>query len=102
MINVGPWFAAMNYFVHSIMYKYYFGMSAGEPFRSIVKPFAMTITFLQLVQMVVGLFATARIQLILDFDAEGASCQAHRTLNLVGLGMHLSYFVLFGIFFYQT
>jgi elongation of very long chain fatty acids protein 6 len=70
----------MNYFVHSIMYKYYFGMSAGEPFRSIVKPFAMTITFLQLVQMVVGLFATARIQLIIF----STSTQRARRARLTG------------------
>jgi elongation of very long chain fatty acids protein 6 len=101
-INVGPWFAAMNYFVHSIMYTYYFGMSAGGPFRAIVKPFAMTITILQLVQMVFGLYVTVRIQLILDYSEDGASCQAHRTLNLAGLGMYLSYFVLFGNFFYHN
>lgn len=49
-------FAAMNYFVHAIMYFYFAMAEAG--YKNLVKPFAMYITLLQIVQMVGGLFFT--------------------------------------------
>uniref|UniRef100_A0A7S1MS62 Elongation of fatty acids protein n=1 Tax=Neobodo designis TaxID=312471 RepID=A0A7S1MS62_NEODS len=101
-VPAGPWFAAMNYFVHSIMYTYYFGMSFGGPLKAIVKPFAMSITVLQLVQMVFGLYVTLRIQLILNSEGPAACAGADPMVNLAGLGMYASYFVLFANFFYHN
>lgn len=58
-IPSGIWFAAMNYFVHAIMY-FYFGMTQlGPRYRKIVKPYAQLITTLQLSQMGVGLTVNA-------------------------------------------
>ncbi|KAG5509401.1 hypothetical protein JKF63_06711 [Porcisia hertigi] len=48
--------ASINYFVHAIMYTYFALAEAG--FKSLVKPFAMYITLLQITQMVVGLYFT--------------------------------------------
>ncbi|KAG5509399.1 hypothetical protein JKF63_06709 [Porcisia hertigi] len=48
--------AAMNYFVHSIMYMYFALAEAG--FKNLVKPFAMYITLLQITQMIGGLFVS--------------------------------------------
>ncbi|KPI88672.1 putative fatty acid elongase [Leptomonas seymouri] len=51
--------AAMNYFVHSIMYMYFALSEAG--FKNLVKPFAMYITLLQIAQMMAGLFVTGYV-----------------------------------------
>nr|CAJ2469534.1 unnamed protein product [Leishmania braziliensis] len=61
--------AAMNYFVHSIMYFYFFLSEAG--FKSLVKPFAMYITLLQITQMVGGLFVSGYV--LLQKLTEGTS-----------------------------
>ncbi|CCW64236.1 unnamed protein product [Phytomonas sp. EM1] len=45
--------ASMNYVVHTIMYFYFALAEAG--YKSLVKPFAMYITLLQILQMVLGL-----------------------------------------------
>lgn len=62
--------AAMNYFVHSIMYFYFFLSEAG--FKSLVKPFAMYITLLQITQMVVGLYFT--VSFIVHHKADPQGC----------------------------
>jgi elongation of very long chain fatty acids protein 6 len=51
--------AAMNYFVHSIMYMYFALSEAG--YKNLVKPFAMYITLLQITQMVCGLFISGYV-----------------------------------------
>ncbi|KPA77237.1 putative mitochondrial beta-ketoacyl-CoA synthase,beta-ketoacyl-coenzyme A [Leptomonas pyrrhocoris] len=51
--------AAMNYFVHSIMYAYFALSEAG--YKNLVKPFAMYITLLQITQMVGGLFVSSYV-----------------------------------------
>merc|ERR1719487_540829 len=57
-IGTGLWFASMNYTVHSIMY-FYFGLTqTGERGRKFAKRFAMLVTSLQLLQMVVGIVVT--------------------------------------------
>jgi elongation of very long chain fatty acids protein 6 len=54
-IGTGLWFASMNYTVHSIMY-FYFGLTqCGPAGRKFAKNFAMLITSMQLLQMVVGI-----------------------------------------------
>merc|ERR1712060_369841 len=55
-IATGAWFACMNYSVHSIMYGYFAIM--GTRYRKLVTPYAIYITLLQLVQMLVGMFAS--------------------------------------------
>ncbi|KAK7197487.1 fatty acid elongase [Novymonas esmeraldas] len=53
----GIFFCGMNYFVHSIMYFYYFLVMMG--LRKSIRPFAPVITLLQVLQMVFGTFFTA-------------------------------------------
>lgn len=48
--------ATLNYAVHTIMYFYFAMAEAG--FKNLVKPFAMYITLLQLVQMVGVIFSS--------------------------------------------
>lgn len=61
--------ASINYFVHSIMYTYFALAEAG--FKSLVKPFAMYITLLQITQMVGGLFVSGYV--LLQKLTEGTS-----------------------------
>jgi hypothetical protein len=50
-ITGGVIFAPLNYFVHSIMYFYYFLMSVGHRPK-----WAKFVTYIQIIQMVIGLF----------------------------------------------
>ncbi|CAG9571260.1 putative fatty acid elongase [Leishmania major strain Friedlin] len=49
-------FCAMNYFVHSFMYFYYFLVMMG--LRKSIRPFAPVITLLQVLQMFIGMYIT--------------------------------------------
>ena len=91
--TTGLWFTTMNYFVHSIMYLYYFLTAIGA--RALVKPIAPIITTLQLVQMVAGIIITV---LGLLWTREGR-CGADPINSRLGLAMYTSYFVLFALLF---
>merc|ERR1712113_29714 len=79
-----------NYSVHSIMYGYFAIM--GTRYRKLVAPYAIYITLLQLVQMLVGMFVTIRAVMYL---AAGEECHVNKTNSFLGLSMYASYFVLF-------
>lgn len=51
--------AALNYSVHTIMY-FYFAL-AEMGFKSLVRPFAMYITLMQIIQMVIGMYLSGII-----------------------------------------
>jgi len=89
-IATGAWFACMNYGVHSIMYLY-FAITTTQ-YRRLVHPYAIYITFLQLAQMVVGIYVTIRAVL---YQAQGELCYVNKTNSVLGLAMYASYFVLF-------
>merc|ERR1712014_81362 len=57
-----------------------------------VSRYAIYITLLQLVQMLVGMFVTVKAVL---YQAAGEECHVNKTNSVLGLGMYLSYFVLF-------
>merc|ERR1719198_900346 len=91
-IGTGLWFAAMNYTVHSIMY-FYFGLTqTGPAGRKFAKNFAMLITSLQLLQMVVGIVVTVASVV---YHANGHTCYVSLVNSCLGLIMYSSYFVLF-------
>ena len=95
----GLWFATINYCVHSVMYFYYFLSISGGTLRSIARPIAPFITAVQLLQMVLGstLIGAAAYYHTVD---DGA-CAVHPSNYRLGLAMYLSYFVLFGVLFYN-
>mmetsp|Transcript_82891 Transcript_82891/g.238214 ORF Transcript_82891/g.238214 Transcript_82891/m.238214 type:complete len:341 (+) Transcript_82891:93-1115(+) len=93
-ISTGIWFAVMNYVVHFIMYGYFAGM--GTRFRKSFVRFAIYITFMQLLQMLVGIWVTIRAVM---YQMEGKHCHVNRTNSVLGLSMYFSYFVLFGLLF---
>lgn len=89
-ISTGIWFATMNYFVHSLMYGYF--ATTQTRFRKNVSPFAIYITLLQLVQMLVGMWITIKA---VKYQVEGRECSVNKTNSMLGLIMYFSYFVLF-------
>merc|ERR1712099_51201 len=67
-------------------------MGMGTQYRKMVSPYAIYITLLQLVQMLVGMFVTIRAVM---YQAAGEECHVNKTNSFLGLSMYASYFVLF-------
>ncbi|CCW67907.1 unnamed protein product [Phytomonas sp. Hart1] len=65
-------FASMNYVVHTIMYFYFALAEAG--YKNLVKPFAMYITLLQILQMIGGLYMTSAF-IIYKSENNGVGCE---------------------------
>ena len=85
--NLVFYFAAINYFVHAIMYTYYAAATLG--YRSKIDQF---ITFIQTFQMIIGLG--------IIFYSFG--CIKYDTIqNIFGIFIYLSFFVLFLHFYYK-
>merc|ERR1712014_111405 len=89
-IATGAWFACMNYGMHSVMYGY-FAVTATS-YRKKVAPYAIYITLMQLVQMLVGMFVTIKAVM---YQAAGEECHVNKTNSVLGLAMYASYFLLF-------
>jgi len=92
----GQWFLVMNYTVHALMYTYY-------AFRSmkfkISKWVMMTITTLQLVQMVIGCFIAVYTHVQMQ---NGVFCNQTQENVIFCMLIYFSYFILFAHFFYNT
>lgn len=108
-IAAGPWFATMNYCVHSIMYMYYFLAKIG--YYKLLQPIAPLITIIQILQMVGGMYVlvcVARLQsLAVPLAGETWKQASIRTCSndpanwKMGLLMYFSYFVLFALLFFD-
>merc|ERR1711991_475269 len=82
----GLYFAAMNLCVHSVMYTYY-----GLESLRIRIPFPIVITFLQIAQMMAGMFIAVSVYL--------SPCGEKYDQNVyLGLAMYTSYWILFVLF----
>lgn len=90
------WFIVMNYLVHSLMYSYY-SLKAMR-FR-IPRGVAMIITLLQLSQMFVGCTVN---YLVYVMKQDGLECNVSDRNIKMSFLMYISYFALFGHFFYQA
>jgi len=90
------WFCWMNYNVHAVMYTYYALRARGFRFP---KWFPMTITCLQISQMVVGCFIATQVYRV---KSNGQFCQQTEESLYFGFVIYLSYFMLFANFFYQA
>merc|ERR1719215_1152528 len=84
----------MNYVVHSIMYGY-FALTATK-YRKMVAPYAIYITILQILQMVVGIMVIVKAVM---YQVAGEECHVNKTNSILGLAMYASYFILFFKFF---
>ena len=93
--RTGHWFASMNFFIHSIMYSYYALKASG---RKVPTKVAQLITLLQLSQMFVGAYINTVAYLT---GLSQRECRIPDTQFLVGMGMYVSYAILFMNFFYH-
>lgn len=92
-ISLGPWFAVMNYLVHSLMYGYY--AARAIRFR-VPRPFAMMITCLQIMQMAIGLGVCTYA---LWSRLTGTYCEIPTRTAAFGFSMYVAFFILFVHFF---
>lgn len=91
-ITGGMIFAPMNYFVHSVMYFYYFLMACG-----IKVWWGKFVTYIQITQMFVGLFTVLSHYL---FWSRIKNCDGSGKDFLFAFCMYLSYLILFLKFFF--
>ena len=91
--NVGNWYSGVNFAVHSIMYTYYTLASAGY---RMWRPISMTITTVQILQMVGGLWV--------GFYVPWWKCGRPLTsfIMVCTIVMYASYFLLFCNYFIRT
>lgn len=112
----GVFYAAMNLTVHAFMYIFYFLAALG--YRPTA--FAMSITLLQITQMILGTAITCYVNyhmmyikprsyafsLDFSFDVDNPDehpyCYVNPTNALAGMAMYSSYLWLFCVFFYQA
>lgn len=90
----GIWFAAMNYFVHSIMY-FYYCLMVFRPLRKGLRVFAPLITFVQIAQMVGGLV----VSVVAAIGSTAGACGVTSANWKLGMAMYVSYFFLFVMLF---
>nr|AIW65585.1 elongase 2 [Tigriopus japonicus] len=90
------WFVVMNFIVHSVMYSYY--AFKALKFR-VPRSISMVITALQLIQMVVGCLVNIWV---IQMKSNGLECHVSDPNIKFSLLMYLSYFLLFGRFFYYA
>jgi hypothetical protein len=91
-IPYGSGFAFMNTIVHTFMYAYYAASACGARFP---KPIRVSITALQIFQMVAGVAINVTVLRV-------CSHPDYRTNLFVALGMYASYFFLFAQFFLKA
>ncbi|XP_065205769.1 very long chain fatty acid elongase 6-like [Planococcus citri] len=90
------WFRSMNYSVHSVMYTYY----ALRALRfSIPKLVMMSITFTQIVQMIVGCTIT---YLGYFYYTNDRPCEISNKNIILNAGAYISYLILFSRLFYDS
>lgn len=93
LFTPGRWFMCMNYAVHSLMYSYYAFKAKG--FR-VPKSIAITITLLQIIQMIFGFFISCYV---FTSIIAGADCDIPFVTVNYSMLMYSSYLVLFIKFF---
>merc|ERR1711948_249678 len=87
----GIWFAVTNYFVHAIMYMYFFLMTFRGA-QKVLKRIAPLITIIQTTQMVWGLIINGIA--VVSYLTTGA-CQIQAATVYCAVVMYASYFCLF-------
>lgn len=90
------WFTVMNSAIHSLMYSYY-ALKALKV--RIPRSISAIITTAQITQMAIGCYVNYRTYQFLWSDAP---CNISLTNVTFSSLMYISYFILFGNFFYQS
>lgn len=90
------WFVWINYGVHGLMYSYY---AARSRRFAIPRWFSMSITVLQIWQMLVNLCVAS---IVLGYKYSGVDCDARVSTALATIFLYLSLGILFFNFFFQA
>ncbi|XP_041474271.1 elongation of very long chain fatty acids protein 6-like [Lytechinus variegatus] len=91
------YFIVANFTVHAVMYSYYALRASGVV--KIPRQVNISITLMQLIQMVIG--CVVNIYALLQLNS-GTRCDTTYQNVAWSLAMYFSYFVLFAQFFYKT
>jgi len=98
VVPMGIIFALMNLSVHSIMYAWY-ALAAADRWLAVgLKPkklFSQIVTFLQILQMILGFSLTLYVH-------DRKDCGNPKTVTRYALGMYGVYLILFVHFFYRA
>merc|ERR1712039_897032 len=95
----GIWFAVTNYFVHSVMYMYFFLMTFKGRHQRFLKKIAPLITIIQTTQMVWGLVINGIA--VVSYLTTGA-CQIQSITVYCAVVMYASYFWLFSKLYLES
>jgi len=96
----GLWFAATNYFVHSVMYMYFCLMTFKlKPLQKVLKRIAPFITIIQITQMVWGLIVNG---IAVGTYFSTGNCQIKAVTVYAAVVMYASYFWLFSQLFLES
>lgn len=94
--SINRWTGSMNYLIHSLMYSYY----ALRAFRvRIPRPISVTITTMQIMQMLIGLYVAS---FIFAQKLSGQACKMTMGESVFSFAIYTSYFVLFLNFFIRS
>ena len=96
-VSTGRWYGAMNYYIHSIMYAYY-ALTSLKLFR-VPKVINVSITSLQMLQMIAGLLIT---MVVIKYKLSGLECNQSMINAVLVWLMYFSYFLLFLQYFNKT
>jgi len=94
-VSSARWYIVMNYCIHSVMYTYFALRALRVRVPSFVR---MSVTSLQILQMIVGLVVSACAFVI---KQSGSDCHQSYENAVAAILMYGSYLVLFVQFFYQ-
>lgn len=97
LVAAGRYFSCVNFAIHSLMYSYYALRASGV--KRMPRQVNVTITSLQLLQMVFGIYINVYAYIELS---NGRSCDNNWPSLYSSFAMYASYVLLFGNFFYQT
>lgn len=92
-VSVGILFGFMNYTVHFVMYFYYAMTQISPTTKSMVRPIAIYVTRLQLLQMFGGMFILGSVYFF--HILSGLPCATDPTNNSLALICYTTYFILF-------
>lgn len=96
LVAITYWFCVMNYSVHSVMYTYYALAALKVKMPRFI---AMSITSLQLLQMIIGSFVCYSA---IYRKWQGFPCEFSDNAVIVALSVYLSYVILFARLFYNS
>jgi len=96
-ISLGRWFVTMNYSVHSLMYFYYTLRAQNV---KISRWISMSLTTLQIAQMVVGMACCLRV--LWSNLISNVHCECDSYVAIAGLILYTSFFYMFSSFFYNS